>query len=61
MWTAEKGHWSEASIGIGRIGYKLIRPLSVHSVFLFEDGRYQGVVIRLGIKAFVPGQVSIEE
>ena len=58
LWTTERGHWSEISLGVGRLGFKLLRPFNAHTVLLLDNGRYQGVEFRVGIKAlpFLPGR-----
>lgn len=52
LWTEEAGHFTEASLGITRIGFKLFRPFSIHGVAVWEDGRYSGLFFRLGIMPF---------
>jgi hypothetical protein len=54
LWTSEQGHWSEASVGLGRLGYSWIRPLRLHGVLVYENGHYRGAFLRLGLQ-FPPG------
>jgi hypothetical protein len=50
LWTEEMGHHTELSAGIDNIGWGVVRPFQIHSVFVLEDGQYRGNYWRIGIK-----------
>ncbi|MBK7428117.1 MAG: carboxypeptidase-like regulatory domain-containing protein [Saprospiraceae bacterium] len=49
LYTSEKGHWNEFSIGIDRIGWSVIRPLRVEFAVALENGVYSDFGVKLGM------------
>ena len=49
LYTPEQRHYSELFVSIDRLGFSIIRLMRLDFVFAFQEGKYDGFGIRLGI------------